>query len=979
MHTIHTLLLGLILLFSLTACGSDNTSDKAKESNIIKSAEGIISAGDDQEVLEGTDVSLSASILDKDKTVQTITWKEDGKILGEGENLKTGSLSKGTHTITLEIIDTQGNHYQDQVSITVKEPSPTNTPPHAKDLSITLDEDSISSKQALIGSDQDGDKLSYLIISYPKHGTLSGSYARVQYRPNKDYFGTDSFTYKTNDGMIDSNLATVSIMINPVNDAPIFQKTARDQTINVGETRIIYTAVFDRDQDSIHYTITPSWISCSKEGTLSITATKEHIGTHHVRLQADDNHGGISNFEFDLHVENRAVLTEKVSILPIDTISISENDKNYVGRFHIEGEDNQSNPQYNGKNIIYTVSDYPTGFHHGQTNQFSLDLSSYQYLKKDENITYTIRVSAHVDGLEDDKREFNITILGKNDAPIFSSYPAFPVATEDSYYEVDLIEALHITDPDNSADELHFKAINLPFWLTLKDSQLIGTPTNDATLKSFPATTIIVDDGIETITYGESIKVLNTNDAPIAKDDFATTDADSTISLNILSNDNDVDKEDSISLKEAYIVSNKGQITFDKDGNITYSPIGYFDSLEKNKEENVTLSYTIQDEHNATSSAKVTISVKGKYVASPSDSDNITTDTNNTMFDTPTTLDTKFAEAIPWIELVDLDKDKDLDLVIQAEGKGLYWYENENGTFKTKHIVKETNSTIIVSRVFDLNGDGFPDIIYAYNDMTICINEQNNNFTCREPIYSGKRDDDGIQSIAVSDVDGDNLVDILTTSYYEKTVNIFKQDGANSFSYNENLSNKLEGSIAFFNSNKNTPQNNVFTINIKDSYTIVANEPDIMHLYENQNNGTFNPLETDNLTATNPIELSFTQLDQDTQPNILGASSDGELFWYNISNDEKHTITTLSESIPYLTSADIDGDNAIDILTNTSAGEIIWFKNNKETTPTFSKYIIDTKQDIMISKIADIDKDGDNDVISADQQGKIYIYKNRRN
>ena len=46
----------------------------------------------------------------------------------------------------------------------------------------------------------------------------NGSY---DYTPAANFNGTDSFTYKANDGTDDSNLATVTITVNPVNDAPV--------------------------------------------------------------------------------------------------------------------------------------------------------------------------------------------------------------------------------------------------------------------------------------------------------------------------------------------------------------------------------------------------------------------------------------------------------------------------------------------------------------------------------------------------------------------------------------------------------------------------------------------------------------------------------------------------------------------------------------------------------------------------------------
>jgi sodium-dependent dicarboxylate transporter 2/3/5 len=65
----------------------------------------------------------------------------------------------------------------------------------------------------LEGSDPDGEPLTFRIIDKPSNGTLSGEGPEVTYTPHEDYTGTDSFTFKTNDGGIDSAAATVTITI----------------------------------------------------------------------------------------------------------------------------------------------------------------------------------------------------------------------------------------------------------------------------------------------------------------------------------------------------------------------------------------------------------------------------------------------------------------------------------------------------------------------------------------------------------------------------------------------------------------------------------------------------------------------------------------------------------------------------------------------------------------------------------------------
>jgi len=72
----------------------------------------------------------------------------------------------------------------------------------------------------LEGTDADGDVLSYTIVVGPKNGSLAGTGAARTYTPGPNYNGTDSFTFKVNDGKLDSATVSVGIVIAAVNDAP---------------------------------------------------------------------------------------------------------------------------------------------------------------------------------------------------------------------------------------------------------------------------------------------------------------------------------------------------------------------------------------------------------------------------------------------------------------------------------------------------------------------------------------------------------------------------------------------------------------------------------------------------------------------------------------------------------------------------------------------------------------------------------------
>jgi VCBS repeat-containing protein len=70
-------------------------------------------------------------------------------------------------------------------------------------------------------SDPDGDPLAAVLVSGPAHGTLTlNANGAFTYTPAANFNGTDSFTYRASDGTTNSNLATVTQTVTPVNDPP---------------------------------------------------------------------------------------------------------------------------------------------------------------------------------------------------------------------------------------------------------------------------------------------------------------------------------------------------------------------------------------------------------------------------------------------------------------------------------------------------------------------------------------------------------------------------------------------------------------------------------------------------------------------------------------------------------------------------------------------------------------------------------------
>jgi len=136
---------------------------------------------------------------------------------------------------------------------------------------LTADSQSVTTNQntsvpiTLTGSVGNGGAISYVVTSNPSHGTLSGVAPNLIYTPATNYFGPDSFTFKTVYGSAFSAEATVSLTIN-AGAAPIAQAdsatTIRNTTVNI--------PVLANDSDPDGDTLTITAVTQGANGTVTI-------------------------------------------------------------------------------------------------------------------------------------------------------------------------------------------------------------------------------------------------------------------------------------------------------------------------------------------------------------------------------------------------------------------------------------------------------------------------------------------------------------------------------------------------------------------------------------------------------------------------------------------------------------------------------------------------------------------------------------
>jgi len=119
----------------------------------------------------------------------------------------------------------------------------------------------------LTGSDPDSDPLTYSMVAGLSHGSLSGTAPNLTYKPNANFNGSDSFTFKVNDGITDSTLATISITVLPVNDPPIANS---DTAVTREDTPTAAIDVLANDTDVDNDKLTVAAVSQGANGSVTI-------------------------------------------------------------------------------------------------------------------------------------------------------------------------------------------------------------------------------------------------------------------------------------------------------------------------------------------------------------------------------------------------------------------------------------------------------------------------------------------------------------------------------------------------------------------------------------------------------------------------------------------------------------------------------------------------------------------------------------
>jgi VCBS repeat-containing protein len=639
--------------------------------------------------------------------------------------------------------------------------------PQAQDDSFNTPEDgvlNIGFSEGVLANDTDpdGDPLTATLVAGPTNGTLAlnadGSFT---YIPNADYTGSDSFTYTATDGAGVSNVATVNITIDPVNDLP----TAENDAFTVDEdTDLALTdSILANDTDPDGDPLTATLVSSAQHGTLTLNSD----GTF--TYAPVENFNGLDGFSYlvsdaegNSNVATVTITVNSVNDLPSavnDEYSTDEDTPLAIAAPGLLGNDTD----VEGDPLSAAMVAEPE---HG-TLTLNAD-GSFLYTP-DENFNGTDGFSYLANDGSGDSLVASVTITVNpvNDAPVAGA-DSYSV-DEDATLTIDAAAGVLANDTDIDGDPLTATLVTGPANGTLtlnSDGSFSYTPT--ANFNGSDSFTYSVSDGTTTVEATATITVNPVNDLPEAVNDEYSTDEDTPLTIaapGILGNDTDVDGDP----LSASIVNQPehGTVTLNADGSFVYTPEADFNGVDG-------FSYLASDASGNSEVATVTITVNPVNDAPTGTADVYATDE-----DTALTID-----AAGGVLANDLDADGDPLTATMVTGPA-------NGT-----LTLNSDGSFVYTPNADFNGtDSFvytaSDGTVSTSDITVTINVNATNDAPVAVADAYSVDEDATLTIDAAagllandtDVDGDALATTVVTGPASGTLTL-NADG--SFSYTPN-------------------------------------------------------------------------------------------------------------------------------------------------------------------------------------------------
>jgi hypothetical protein len=330
---------------------------------------------------------------------------------------------------------------------------------------------------------------------------------------------------------------------------------------------------------------------------------------------------------------------------------------------------------------------------------------------------------------------------------------------------------------------------------------------------------------------------------------------------------------------------------------------------------------------------------------------------------------------------VDLDGDGDMDLLATSD-TAVTWYESNGAsppTF-TRHTIANNLSGGRWVYSADLDGDGDPDVLAAAKDNNLIVWYENRGGTpLNFASHTVTQQAIGARAVLAADLDRDGDMDLYSAS-----------DTDNVIAWYENMGGIPRNFVRHVVSSHAIYARSVYAADLDNDGDLdlmsASQLDDTVRWYEN--NGVKPASFTEHVVATTidgVQHIHADDLDHDGDMDLITASEfDNTIRWFeNVGGTPPsfvpHVITANAPAVHAVYSGDADQDGDVDIFAAIEkSNTIAWYENNGATPVSFTEHVI-VNNALTAHGIyaADMDKDGDLDVLSASRgDGKIAWYEN---
>ncbi len=419
-------------------------------------------------------------------------------------------------------------------------------------------------------TDSDGNTLTAVLNTGPSHGSLAlNANGSFTYTPTRDFNGTDTFTYHANDGKVDSNVATVTITVSPVNDPP----AANNQSVTTAEdtSKAITLTGSDADGDSLTYSVVTPPAHGSLGGAapnLMYTPAPDYNGADSFTFKVNDGTA-------DSDPATVSIMITAVNDPPVaanDTYSTNEDAGLTISAPGVLANDTDAD----GNTLTATLNAGPS---HGT---LSLNVNGSFIYTPSANFygsdSFTYRAN---DGAANSNvATVIITITSVNDPP----------AAANDTYSTNQNTLISISAPgvlandrDPDGDTLTAVLSTGPTHGTLALSANGGfTYTPSAGFSGTDSFTYLASDGAASSNVATAIITITAvNSPPVAANDAYSTNEDAGLTVSapgVLANDNDPDGNTLTAVLNAG--PSNGTLALKANGSFTYTPSANFSGFD---------------------------------------------------------------------------------------------------------------------------------------------------------------------------------------------------------------------------------------------------------------------------------------------------------------------------------------------------------------------------------------------------------------